>query len=199
MHVPAAPLPPPTGTMTTSSPGLASSASRAYVPTPAIRSGSSPEWTYLWPCRRASSSQWARASSKSAPCATTSAPSSSIAATFTRLAPRGTHTIACTPNSRAAYAIDWPWLPVEAAMTPRRRSSSPSWDTRLMPPRTLNAPVGWKFSCLTQTSAPTSADSPGYRRSGVGSRWGRRRRRASSTSANRGASSAVGAGTVTPL
>ena len=44
MQTPAAPLPPPTGTMITSSPGSSSSISRASVATPAIRSGSSPEW-----------------------------------------------------------------------------------------------------------------------------------------------------------
>ena len=31
--------------------------------------------------------------------------------------------IARTPKSRAAKAIDWPWLPVDAVITPRFRSS----------------------------------------------------------------------------
>src|SRR5437667_221031 len=45
---------------------------------------------------------------------------------------------ALTPKSFAAYATDWPWLPVDAAMTPRRRSSSSRRLTRLMPPRTFS-------------------------------------------------------------
>src|SRR5437763_1504515 len=47
--------------------------------------------------------------------------------------------IALTPNRRAAWATDWPWLPVDADITPRRRSSSVRRLTRLMPPRTLKA------------------------------------------------------------
>ena len=35
---------------------------------------------------------------------------------------------AATPNSRAAKAIDWPWLPVEAVIRPRSRSSAASWE-----------------------------------------------------------------------
>jgi hypothetical protein len=65
-----------------------------------------------------------------------------IEATFTGFADSGTQTIARTPKSRAAFAIDCPWLPVDAAIRPRRRSSSESCETRWTPPRTLNAPVG---------------------------------------------------------
>jgi len=43
---------------------------------------------------------------------------------LTGLAVAGAQMIALTPNSRAANATDWPWLPVEAAMTPRLRSFS---------------------------------------------------------------------------
>ena len=50
--------------------------------------------------------------------------------------------------------MDWPWFPVEALITPALRSSLVSWLSRLMPPRTLNAPTGWWFSCLTQSWAP---------------------------------------------
>ena len=92
-----------------------------------------------------------RAASKFSPCAISSAPSCRIAATLTGFARSGTQMRACTPNSRAANATDWPWLPVEAAISPRARSSSESWATRLRPPRILNAPVGWWFSCFTWT------------------------------------------------
>ena len=60
-------------------------------------------------------------------------------------------------ENAAANEIDWPWLPVEAVITPLRRSSSLSCETRLTPPRTLKAPTGWWFSCLTHTSVPTSS------------------------------------------
>src|SRR5262245_21293986 len=55
-----------------------------------------------------------------------------------------------------------------------------------MPPRTLNAPVGSWFSCLTQTSAPTSVESAGYGMSAVGRRCGSIRLRAARTSARSG-------------
>src|SRR5262245_874373 len=71
-------------------------------------------------------------------------------------------------------------------MTPRSRSCEPSCDIKLTPPRTLKAPTGWWFSCLTKTSAWSSSFKPGYRRSGVTLRWGAIRRRASSTSARVG-------------
>ena len=82
-----------------------------------------------------------------------------MAAVLTGFAPSGTQMRAVTPKRRAAYATDCPWLPVEAAIRPRRRSSSDSCATRLSPPRTLNAPVGWWFSCLTRTDVPTSSSS----------------------------------------
>ena len=44
-HAPAAPLPPPTGTMIASTSGRSSRISSVSVPTPAIRCGSLPEWT----------------------------------------------------------------------------------------------------------------------------------------------------------
>jgi hypothetical protein len=55
----------------------------------------------------------------------------------------GTQIVARTPNRCAAYAIDWPWLPVEAVTTPRSRSPALSWESKLIPPLTLNAPIGW--------------------------------------------------------
>jgi len=115
----------------------------------------------------ARASQASRASSKSTPVAMTVAPSWRIAATLTGFAPSGTKTVAGAPNSWAAKATDWPWLPVEAASTPRARVAGSSWASRLTPPRTLKLPVGRWFSCLTETSVPTSAESPGAGCSGV--------------------------------
>jgi len=64
--------------------------------------------------------------------------------------------VVALPDALAAAGF-----PVEAVMMPLRLSSSLSRETRLTPPRTLNAPVGWKFSCLTHVSAPVRADRPG--------------------------------------
>jgi hypothetical protein len=68
-------------------------------------------------------------------------------ATLTGFAFSGTQMVAGTPKRRAAYAIDCPWFPVEAEMTPSSRSSALSCASRLTPPRTLKAPTGWWFSC----------------------------------------------------
>ena len=40
-----------------------------------------------------------------------------------------------------ANTPDWPWLPVDAEITPRDRSPASSREMRLMPPLTLNAPT----------------------------------------------------------
>src|SRR5215204_1804152 len=71
-------------------------------------------------------------------------------------------------------------------MTPRPRSSAVSLDMRLMPPRTLNDPVGCWFSCLTSVRAPTSASSEGWPESCVRLRWRPTTTRAASTSAKVG-------------
>ena len=113
-----------------------------------------------------------------------SAPSARIAATFTGLALSGTQIARGTPNSRAAKATDCPWLPVEAGDHAARALVRVELRERLMPPRTLNAPTGWWFSCLTQTSAPTSSLE---RRIGLGAgagRYGAMWRRAARTSAS---------------
>src|SRR5256885_2899254 len=109
-----------------------------------------------------------------------------MAETLTGLAPSGTQIRARTPNRRAAKASDWPWLPVEAAMIPRAGSPSSRRDTRLTPPRTLKAPVGWWFSCFTSTSKPTARSRSGWWCSGVGDRWGRMAAAADRTSAKVG-------------
>ena len=76
--------------------------------TPATSSGSFPEWMYRYPCSAASCSQYSRASSKSRPKKTTSAPRACIDSTFTGLARSGMQIVARTPNRSAAYATDWP-------------------------------------------------------------------------------------------
>jgi hypothetical protein len=88
-----------------------------------------------------------------------------MAATLTGFAPSGTQIVALTPKSRAPWATDWPWFPVDDAMTPLSRSAALSCEARLTPPRTLNAPVGRWFSCLTKTVAPTRRPSGAYSRS----------------------------------
>ena len=51
-----------------------------------------------------------------------------------------------------------------AVATPETRSRS----MKLRPPRTLNAPVGVWFSCLTQVSVRVTCSSSGQRYAGVG-------------------------------
>ena len=63
--------------------------------------------------------------------------------TLPLLAPTGTTIKAFAPNNLAAYATDCPWFPVDAAITPCCLSAALSWEIRLMPPRTLNEPIGW--------------------------------------------------------
>ena len=71
-----------------------------------------------------------------------------MAAFLSGLLPIGTTIVQGTPSRWQASAIDCPWLPVVAVITPRR-SSGLRFATRFNPPRTLNAPVGLQFSCLT--------------------------------------------------
>jgi hypothetical protein len=98
----AAPLPPPTGTTITSTSGRASISSRVQVATPETRAGSFPEWMYRYRCSAACFSQNSRASSKSRPWKTTSAPRARIDSTFTGLARSGMQITARTPNRSAA-------------------------------------------------------------------------------------------------
>ena len=73
---------------------------------------------------------------------------------------------------RAAKATLLPWLPRVALMTPMTPGCR--WRSRSMassPPRTLMAPMGVWFSCLTQTSAPARSESNGQAISGVGGTW----------------------------
>src|SRR5216684_1590677 len=69
------------------------------------------------------------------------------------------------------------------AMTPRERSASESEASLLSAPRSLNELVTWRFSYLTKTSAPVSAESLGAGSIGVRSTCPAMVRRAASTSA----------------
>src|SRR5216684_415197 len=69
------------------------------------------------------------------------------------------------------------------AMTPRERSASESEASLLSAPRSLNELVTWRFSYLTKTSAPVSAESFGAGSIGVRSTCPAIVRRAASTSA----------------
>ncbi len=69
------------------------------------------------------------------------------------------------------------------AMTPRARSSAVSEASLVRAPRSLNELVTWRFSYLTNTSAPVSADSRGAGSIGVRSTWPAMTRRAASMSA----------------
>ena len=60
-------------------------------------------------------------------------------------------------NAWAAYASACPWFPADSVMTPRRRCSASSCRTALMAPRTLNDPVRWRFSALSQAPGPATA------------------------------------------
>ena len=64
--------------------------------------GSFPEWMYRYPCPVACFWQYSRASSKSRPWKTTSAPRARIDSTFTGLACSGMQITARTPIKSAA-------------------------------------------------------------------------------------------------
>src|SRR5258708_21502571 len=68
------------------------------------------------------------------------------------------------------------------AMTPRARSEAESDDSLLSAPRSLNEFVTCRFSYLTSTEAPVSAESLGAGNIGVCSTWPAMVRRAASMS-----------------
>src|ERR1041385_5641987 len=70
------------------------------------------------------------------------------------------------------------------AITPHCRSASVSEASLTRAPRSLNELVTWRFSYLTNTSAPVRAESLGAGSIGVRSTWPARTGRAASTSAN---------------
>ena len=73
-------------------------------------------------------------------------------------APAGTKMSHGTPNTPAANARAWAWLPALPAVTPWR-ASSPSDDSLLIAPRILNAPVRCRLSAFSTTLPPASCDS----------------------------------------
>ena len=75
-------------------------------------------------------------------------------------------------------------MPADIAITPRARSGGVSEASLLSAPRSLNELVTWRFSYLTKTSAPVSADSLGAGSIGVRSTWPAMTRRAASMSAS---------------
>jgi len=95
---PEAPLPPPTGTIITSTDGTSSNISRAYVPTPAIRSGSFAGWTNLAPLSPASCSAYSLDSSKILPEKIIFAPQLFTALTLVGLAFSGITIVTGTPK-----------------------------------------------------------------------------------------------------
>src|SRR5437588_2580581 len=66
--------------------------------------------------------------------------------------------VAGTPATWAATATPWAWLPADAAITPLARVSSDRGSTRLRAPRILYEPVRCRFSYLSQTGPPHSAE-----------------------------------------
>lgn len=159
--VPVPPIspPPPTHTNTASRSGACSASSTPSVPCPATVSRSLYGATYGLPV----SSAWRRASC-SASCglpstSTTSAPSASIAAILPGVVIEATYTVTPTPASCPARATPWPWLPVEAVITPVSRALSPSTRILFAEPRTLNEPVGMRCSVLSHTSHSSSRES----------------------------------------
>ncbi|MNF86968.1 hypothetical protein D3C84_694200 [compost metagenome] len=76
--------------------------------------------------------------------------------------PCGTTISERKPSAVAASARLWPWLPRVAVTMPRASGwVRLSQCMKVMPPRTLNAPVGVWFSCLTHTVQPNRSASKG--------------------------------------
>src|ERR1035437_6028689 len=69
----------------------------------------------------------------------------------------GATMVALTPMRRAQNATPCAMLPAEAVSTPRSRRRGPSRAIALAAPRILKAPIGWRFSNFSQTSAGGSA------------------------------------------
>ncbi len=80
--------------------------------------------------------------------------------------PSGTSTAAVMPACAAYAAADADVLPVDAQMTAFAPCSI-AFETAMVMPRSLNDPVGFMPSYLTQTFAPVRAESAGARMSGV--------------------------------
>ncbi len=77
------------------------------------------------------------------------------------------------PARAPARATAMPWLPVDAVVTPRRRSASDSVLILLVAPRSLNVPDGCRCSAFSSTSQPSAADRTALRSRGVTGTCGR--------------------------
>src|SRR5437764_13637643 len=95
-------------------------------------------------------------------------------------------TVTGAPNSRAAHATACPWLPALAVTTPRARCVARNVATRLTSPRTLKAPVRWRFSAFRKTSRPVIFENVSDPTTGVTCAWPTIRSRASRISASVG-------------
>ncbi len=91
--------------------------------------------------------------------------------------------VAGTPRSFACRATACAWLPADMAITPRARSSVLNEASRLAAPRSLNAPVTWRLSSFSTTSAPVAADTAWLATVGVRTTRPETRFAAASTSA----------------
>ncbi len=131
------------------------------MPTPASNSGVSPGLTSRAPDSAASFPACRWASSRVSPVSTARPPHASTAAALAGLAFAGMTTVHGASCRRLAYAIDCAWFPVDQVTVPRARSAAGMASSRVSPPRTLNAPTGCVFSCLTSTFAPVARSSSG--------------------------------------
>ena len=106
---------------------------------------------------------------------------------MTGFASSGTQIVALTPKIRAANAIDWPWLPVEAVITPRSRSSALELRDEVDPAAHLERADRLVVLVLDEhLGAEQRRRAPGSRRAASARRCGAIRRRASSTSSSVG-------------
>src|SRR4051794_1897415 len=156
----------PTGMHSPSISPIASSISNAAVFCPSSRSGLT-ELTSEIGCLRLSSRTISSASSKLPRRAITRAPCMSAWASLpAAILPSGTITAPPIP-ARAAYAAsEAAVLPVDAQTTASAPSRTAAETAHVMP-RSLNDPVGFAPSNLSQTSAPTRSESRGAGTSGV--------------------------------
>src|SRR5215211_5537484 len=75
-----------------------------------------------------------------------------MASSFVRGALSGTTTVHGTPNRRALHATPCAMLPALAVYAPVARRSRPASSMAFAAPRSLNDPMGWRFSSLSQSS-----------------------------------------------
>ena len=92
-----------------------------------------------------------------------------MAATLLTGASSGISTTALVSWSRADSATAWLWFPDEVVSTPPARTSGSSAATWLYAPRSLKAPIRWRFSALRWSWAPVRSSSVRERSTGV--RW----------------------------